>query len=180
MKDLLKLVRECKEELDAIGIEYRTVRNWTVNTRSKRRWGQCKVVSSDVFDINISVRLLADQVSDTAAKDTIIHELLHTVEGCLKHTGKWKALAEKVNRAYPQYHIKRATTEEEKGFEKTARTVSYTHLDVYKRQVHDRSRQECDFPNGRRDQKHGDGYTSISAGSSHVDEKRLSAGNKGT
>lgn len=122
MKDLWKLVRECKEELDALGIEYRTVRNWTVNTRSQRRWGQCKVVSSDVFDINISVRLLADQVSDTAAKDTIIHELLHTVEGCLKHTGKWKALAEKVNRAYPQYHIKRATTEEEKGFEKTART----------------------------------------------------------
>ena len=122
MKDLLKLVRECKEELDALGIEYRTVRNWTVNTRSQRRWGQCKVVSSDVFDINISAQLLADQVSDTAAKDTIIHELLHTVEGCLKHTGKWKALAEKVNRAYPQYHIKRATTEEEKGFEKTART----------------------------------------------------------
>lgn len=28
--------------------------------------------------------------------------------------------------------------------------------------------------------KHGDGYTSISTGSSHVDEKRLSAGNKGT
>ena len=72
MKDLLKLVRECKEELDAIGIEYRTVRNWMVNTRSKRRWGQCKLVSSDVFDINISARLLADQVSDTAAKDTIM------------------------------------------------------------------------------------------------------------
>lgn len=122
MKDLEKLVEECKKELDAIGIPYRTVQNWTVNTRAKRRWGQCKKVSADVFDINISQRLLQDEVSDTAAKNTIIHELLHTVEGCYGHKVKWKLLAGKVNHAYPQYNIKRTTTSEEKGVEESERT----------------------------------------------------------
>lgn len=127
MKNLLKLAQECKEELDAIGIEYRTVRKWTVNTRAKCRWGQCRPVSPGIFDINISSRLLDDQVTDNAVKNTIIHELLHTVEDCLKHTGKWKTLAAKVNRAYPQYHIQRVTSAEEKGVEKIASTYQINY-----------------------------------------------------
>lgn len=117
MKNLQKLSDECKKELDAIGIPYRTVRNWQVNTRSKCRWGQCKTISPGVFDINISHRLLQDEVSDDAVKNTIIHELLHTVEGCSSHKGRWKILAGKVNRAYPQYHIKRTSSSDEKGVE---------------------------------------------------------------
>ena len=115
MKDLMKLVAESKAELDAIGIPYRTVRNWTVNTRARSRWGQCKTISKGVFDIDISERLLSGDVPDFSAKNTIIHELLHTVEGCEGHGGKWKQLAERVNQAYPQYHIKRVTSNEEAG-----------------------------------------------------------------
>lgn len=88
MKDLEKLVEECKKDLDEIGIPYRTVRNWLINTRAKCRWGQCRRVSTDIFDISISHRLLQDDVLDVAAKTTIIHELLHTVDGCSGHKGK--------------------------------------------------------------------------------------------
>ena len=49
MKDLMKLAAECKEELDAIDIPYRTVRNWIVNSRAQCRWGLCKYVSSMTF-----------------------------------------------------------------------------------------------------------------------------------
>lgn len=117
MKDLMQLVNECKKELDEIDIEYRTVRNWTVNKRAKCRWGLCKKISEGVFDISISEKLLADEVDDIAAKNTIIHELLHTVKGSKGHKALWKAMADRVNRYYPQYRIKRCTSNEEKGIE---------------------------------------------------------------
>lgn len=123
MKDLMKLAAECKEELDAIDIPYRTVRNWIVNSRAQCRWGLCKYVSEGVYDIQISARLLKDDVPDISAKNTIIHELLHTVKGGNGHKGKWKEYAEQVNRAYPQYNIKRTTSSEEKGVPQTKRTT---------------------------------------------------------
>lgn len=115
MKNLDVLVSECENDLSSIGITFGTVRNWTINTRAKKRWGQCKKISSDVFDINISYRLLDDNVSDQAAKNTIMHELLHTVKGCYGHKGLWKTLADKVNKLLPQYTIKRTTSSSEKG-----------------------------------------------------------------
>lgn len=123
MKDLDKLVSECKKELDAIGIPYGAVRSWSVNTRAKSRWGQCMTVSKGLYDISISYRLLQDDADDTAAKDTIIHELLHTAPGCNGHQGRWKMYADMVNKAYPQYNIKRVSSEEEMGLKKEQRDI---------------------------------------------------------
>ena len=127
MKDLMKLVEECKKDLSSIGIPYRQVQNWSINQRSLRRWGQCRKVRDGVFNINISVRLLDDNVDDQAAKDTIAHELLHTVEGCLGHKGRWKLLAARVNRKLPQYTIKRTTTPSEKGIPTVVKTPTYRY-----------------------------------------------------
>lgn len=115
MKNLAELVLECKMELDNIGIKFGTIRNWSINTRAKCRWGQCKRIYEDVFDISIAQRLLEDDVDDIATKNTIIHELLHTVDGCSGHKGKWKRLAEQVNAASPEYNIKRTTSAADKG-----------------------------------------------------------------
>ncbi len=115
MKDLKGLADQCRAELEAVGIRCGKVRSWSVNRRAKSRWGQCRQVAEGVFDIEISERLLSDEVEETAAKTTIIHELLHTVEGCMGHRGKWKLLAELVGRAYPWYQIKRTSSCEEKG-----------------------------------------------------------------
>jgi hypothetical protein len=57
-----------------------------------------------------------DRISETACKETIIHELLHTCKGCMRHTGKWKYYAEVVNQVYG-YNIKRVTEGSEKGIE---------------------------------------------------------------
>lgn len=94
MKDFNLLVNECIAELDSIGIVCGKIRNIEINTRAKCRWGLCRTVKSGVFDIEISSRLLEDNVEDIVTKNTIIHELLHTVRGCHGHTGKWKVLAE--------------------------------------------------------------------------------------
>ncbi len=117
MKDLMKYVALCRRDLDFLRIPYGTVSKWEINTRAKRRWGQCKQIAKGEYIISISHRLLEDAADEQALKDTIVHELLHTVPGCMNHTGKWKQLAERVNRACAGYHIQRVTSETEKGLE---------------------------------------------------------------
>lgn len=113
MRDLQKVARECMKELDAIGIQYGNVKRFEINTRAKKRWGQCKVVPGG-FTINISAFLLDETTDIKGLKNTIIHELLHTCKGCLNHGAEWKRLAAKVNRAYG-YNIKRTSSADEKG-----------------------------------------------------------------
>lgn len=115
MKDLEQLVKECKADLDTLGIKYGNVSKFTVNSRAKRRWGECKRVALAVFEISISDRLLNDDLDDKYAKNTIIHELLHTVSGCFGHKGRWTRLAEYVNQKMPQYCIERVSGFEELG-----------------------------------------------------------------
>lgn len=81
MKDLLKLTAECMAQLNALGIDCGKV-TFTVNTRAKKRWGQCRVVGAGSYEISISERLLHDDVDDMAAKNTIMHELAHAADGC--------------------------------------------------------------------------------------------------
>lgn len=114
MRDLQKYAIECMEELDNIGIEYGNVIDITVNTRAKKRWGQCKALGNGNFSINISAFLLDESTDVEGLKNTIIHELLHTCKGCLNHGTEWKRLASIVNRAYG-YNIKRTSSAEEKG-----------------------------------------------------------------
>jgi predicted SprT family Zn-dependent metalloprotease len=113
MRDLNKVAKECMSELDAIGIEYGYVSKFEVNTRAKHRWGQtCR--KGDVYTINISSVLLDERTDYNGLKATIIHELLHTCEDCMCHTGEWRRLANKVNRYYP-YNIQRTASNESVG-----------------------------------------------------------------
>lgn len=77
MKDLQKLSQKAMKELDAIGVPYANIESFTVNTRAKSRWGQCRI-RNGVYTININVELLQDNVADESALSTIIHELIHT------------------------------------------------------------------------------------------------------
>lgn len=117
MKDLLKLADQCRNDLLSVGIPCGNVRSWSVNSRAKARWGVCKRITRNTFELQIAESLLQDHVTDQAAKDTIAHELLHTVPGCLSHTGKWRQLADRVNRLLPQYQIKVKSSFEEKELE---------------------------------------------------------------
>ncbi len=115
MKDLNTYVVQCQQDLNLLGIPYGNVRRWEINTSAKSRWGLCKCLKGGDFVISIAQMLLEDGVDEQALKDTIVHELLHTVPGCLDHKGKWKMYAELVNRRLPQYTIKRTASREEKG-----------------------------------------------------------------
>lgn len=104
------------------------IRAWRVNERALSRWGQCRRNADGTYNIEIAKRLLTDpRITDEACKETILHEILHTCPGCMKHTGQWKQYAELLNARYG-YHIKRVTKGEEKGvenYEVKSRPVKY-------------------------------------------------------
>ena len=118
LKELEQIASECKKDIEALGIELGTIVRYTINTRAKSRWGQCKGVSSKGvlkgWEISISSVLMDDAVDIMALKNTVAHELLHTVGGTRGHTGLWKIYAERMNKTYG-YNIKRCTSSEEKG-----------------------------------------------------------------
>lgn len=114
MKNLKEVAIICMQELDKIGIPYREVEDFIINTRAKSRWGQCKTLPNGKFLISISNRLLEDDTDIMGLKNTIIHELIHTCKGCMNHKSEWKMYAQKVNNAYG-YNIKRTSSAEDKG-----------------------------------------------------------------
>lgn len=115
MKDYAKLVETCLEEVKAAGIVPGPITEFKINTRARKRWGLCSKTPDGSFVIQIAASLLMDdRVSEQACKETIIHEILHTCEGCFKHTGRWRLYAQHMNNEYG-YHIKRSTSETEKG-----------------------------------------------------------------
>ena len=126
MKDLQKYYWECLDELSSINITPGNIKKVVVNYRSKNRWGLCKH-EPDGHIIEISNRLLTDEVNEVALKNTIIHEILHTVEGTKGHKGLWKELAEKVNKELG-YNIKRTTSSEEKGLSAPIEKINFPYI----------------------------------------------------
>ena len=116
-----ELFRICLDDVMGAGLRPGAIVSVTINTRAKKRWGQCKRLSDGTFTINISSRLLDDGVELQAAKNTMTHEILHTISGCFNHGDEWKCAAEIINTMYPEYNVKRTTSASEKGLEPVGR-----------------------------------------------------------
>ena len=116
MKNLTAYATRCEEMLDYIGINYGKVVDFTVNTRAKKRWGQCHKNPDNTFSININSALLADDIEDKGLIETLLHELIHTCKNCFNHKSEWQRIANTVNRAY-NLNIKRTNSAEDKGIE---------------------------------------------------------------
>jgi predicted SprT family Zn-dependent metalloprotease len=120
MKDLQKYYQQGLIFLEGYGIKCGNIKKVEPNTRAKNRWGCAhgrKVFGETIWTIDINVELLKDEIPDTTLMNTLVHELLHTVEGCHGHTGKWKALADKIT-ATSDLVIKRTSSYEEKNIER--------------------------------------------------------------
>lgn len=116
MKDLNYYGNYCIDCLENIGIYPNRIEEFNVNTRAKSRWGQAQKRNGK-YKINISIELLADECPERALLETMYHELLHCVDGCMNHGKKWQELADLVNDCYSMNITRCSSTEDKVGKE---------------------------------------------------------------
>lgn len=122
MKDYWAMYHEIANQMYECGIEIGDIEEIKINSRAKSRWGRCSYNRlRDSYTIEISDRLVADNVDDMALANTLAHEMLHTAKGCMNHGVEWKRLADIMNAEYG-YNIQRTTSAKEKGIEETEST----------------------------------------------------------
>ncbi|MCQ2491844.1 MAG: SprT-like domain-containing protein [Lachnospiraceae bacterium] len=125
MKNLDLFFRICKKQLDAIKIPYGNIVEVSVNKRFRSTWGRChRLADGSGFRIEISGRLLENDVPEESLMQTLIHEIIHTCPNCMNHGAMWKYYADKINQAYG-YRVKRTNAPEE--LEVKARDVDYPY-----------------------------------------------------
>ena len=93
------------------------------NKRLTSTWGRCRKLTAYTYEIEISSRLLADDVEHEALMNTMLHELLHTCKGCMNHGELWKRHAAKLNKA--GWNIERCTSSETKHIKEPPRIYRY-------------------------------------------------------
>ena len=107
MRDLQHYAAECMAELERLKIPYSKHIDFKPNSRAKTRLGVCKKTGSR-YVVEIASSLLDERAPlKEGLKNTLHHEILHTCRGCMKHMGRWKEYAARVNAAYG-YSISRA------------------------------------------------------------------------
>lgn len=109
-------LRMCKAVCDDLSIPYQNVAKITPNSKALTRLGMCTRKDAHNFEIEISTRLLEDGIGQKMLMNTMLHELLHTCEGCFNHGKRWKCYAARLNAI--GYDVQTYITEEEERLTK--------------------------------------------------------------
>lgn len=99
---LTRLMEDCIRQLRNIGIApSQNIVGICENRRAKKRLGCCRILTQGRRKkYQIEIASILKEAEDTAIKEVILHELLHTCPGCFNHGTNWKKLVMQVNRAY--------------------------------------------------------------------------------
>lgn len=92
MKNLEEYVERSQALLDSLKIPYRLA-HVSYNGRITRKWGYCRKVDSNHYEISIATVLGDDDSPDESLFSVLLHEYLHTCPGCFNHGKKWKKYA---------------------------------------------------------------------------------------
>ena len=104
--ELNSLLQEAIGEVEAIGITTGKIIPSIELTRATRTFGKCRLIKDNTYTIYISKYFLNNPTAEI--KNVLVHEVLHTVKGCMNHGNKWKVLANRMNSKYG-YNIKRTS-----------------------------------------------------------------------
>ena len=114
MRDLQIYANECINDMKNLGINVPVIDKFVVNKRAKSRFGRCIYdYKKKTYTIEICNDLLNEECNVLALKETIFHELIHTLPNCMNHGKEFKKYAGIINKKY-HTNIKRACTNEEK------------------------------------------------------------------
>ena len=123
MRDLQKYAKECIKDMETVGINVPKIEKFVVNTRAKKRFGQCCYnKKTKKYIIEISNDLLDERCPVIALKDTIFHEIIHTLPNCMNHGSEFKRYAKILNNAYGT-NITRCSSMDEKYGKEYAETL---------------------------------------------------------
>lgn len=100
-------IKECKE----CGIPIKEDVPISISTRATKRYGVCKKRDGKM---SIEISSFLFEAKDIGVLETIIHEYLHTCDGCMNHGPKWKGYADKMNKKFG-YSISRVSSRESRG-----------------------------------------------------------------
>ena len=94
---LKELYSQCIDELKSIDINVEKNRNINIkiNKRSKKRYGCCKKIAKDKYQIEISEWVM--ELNEKIIKNTIMHELIHCLPRCNNHGEIFKRYANTIN-----------------------------------------------------------------------------------
>ena len=96
-------------------------------TKATSYWANIRTLPKELFDNSvgkkaylIKIGSMFSKISDPKLRlhrfqECIIHELIHTIDGCMNHKTKFKAIAAKVCRRHPQFNIHTSTAAEDFG-----------------------------------------------------------------
>lgn len=109
-----ELLQKGIEQVNEAGIEPGYINpEVVVNSRAKSRFGVCRMVPGEYdFQIELNSELL--KAKEEKALNTVVHEILHTVKGCMNHGPLWKRHVHTMNTRFG-YEISTTSTYEKLG-----------------------------------------------------------------
>ena len=96
LTDLNTLMNECKKELIDLGYYEVMNKSYMIcfNSRFKAKLGQIKLIPGG-YQIDINSHFA--EICPEGVRNTIMHELIHSLQGCMNHGNKWQTIAKLVN-----------------------------------------------------------------------------------
>ena len=114
MEDYKKLYEEVKKDLISYGFPQieEIQHTLSLDLKGYRIYGRCRKTRLNSSSATIYLnKSYADSTTIDRIKNTIMHELIHSIKGCSGHTGKWKDIAQMVTyKSQGTYEIKRLGT----------------------------------------------------------------------
>lgn len=149
-----KMYNELSDQmiLEGFNIPKEKIKSITINSRLKKTLGMCKTkrdhITKEILEhrIEIASYILSDP---ELTKQTIIHELIHTIPGCKGHDKTWKYYGDKASKLFnvditrttdtknyniekekPKYILKCKTCGEEYGYYRMSKAIK--NYEMYK------------------------------------------------
>lgn len=109
-EEMVEIFELCKAALNDMNIKWKNVENLIVKRLAANVYGYTDwIITNGITrcEIIISSLFMDERVSENAVKGILFHELLHTVDDCEDHDGKWNTLAKMVEAKFPNCPILR-------------------------------------------------------------------------
>lgn len=110
---LQEMFRTAMQECERCDIRYGKITDIKLNSRYSV-WGLCKKQPDGTYHIELSKYLFENGASEDGIKNTLLHEICHTVPNGHGHKSGWLIAANKLNNMYG-YQIHRTDSAERMG-----------------------------------------------------------------